>query len=126
MAEGTTPHLLQRSGYSFEAVFVLRKQFVLFSLPYTLSRVRYISINSSKERDGSSWIQRIATARMRCRVCSGKLVDIIASMISAPHSLNNEAMVGDALSRLRKEVRSALSLTISKRIRLGSLENGSC
>ena len=65
------------------------------------------------------------TTRIRIWICSGRLVDIIASVISAPHSLNREATVGDAFSRLRKEGRSGLSLTIDKRIGLGNFENGS-
>ena len=64
------------------------------------------------------------TTRIRLRICSARLVDMIASVISAPHS-SKEATEGDALSKLRREGRLGLSLTIDKRIGLGSLENGS-
>ncbi len=55
----------------------------------------------------------------------GRLADVIAFVISAPHSSNKEATVGDAFPRLRKEGRSGVSLTIDERIGLGSCKNGS-
>lgn len=83
-------------------------------------------MNASRERDVTEPHRTATTARIRLRICSGRLVVIIASMISGPHSSNSEAIVGEALSRSRNEERSELSLIINKRIGLGSLENGSC
>jgi hypothetical protein len=59
---------------------------------------------------------------MRICIYSGKLVEMTASVISALHSLKREATDGDASSRPRKEGRSGLSLTIDKRMGLGSFE----